>query len=273
MIAIASYNPKINFKICKSLDLCYPLSQGYYDYRNVYDEKALPSNKTESKLLRTKHVLFIFVNSGFTIDSSNLSIDLLHSKYKKKALTNLLNQNENKEDYLYLLRTIIKNNIFYDKSYMFAILISNSILIRNGYLPIIYDYKKIEYITNAIKTDISDESLIKILNLFAEHTNKLNIKSEPLSSIELIKLILSKKEKLIELGVLHLKLYGSFVINKQNEYSDIDILIDSRKISKEEREQIKNVLSSLTKRMFDIHFLVDKSPIYLHSLSSSKEIF
>ncbi|MCB9498815.1 MAG: nucleotidyltransferase domain-containing protein [Bacillales bacterium] len=259
------FNPKIEFKMLSFLDLSSATKLTYKVNRKIFEGKKTPKAIGE----------FIFYCS-FTVyqklKNEKLSLDL----FKECAYVYGAVFNENKINnfllwyesisalHLYLriaktLKYIVKERTFSDKSTEMAILITNSFLYKAHHLVIIYKCPNIIYLVGAIKNGISDESLLKCLDIFSELPPQLNNKYELVDKNTIILLLKANKEKIYSLGIKKLWLFGSFVNEEQNEYSDVDLYALTTEDAIDSKEEILVELKKIVKRPVDFHMNDDKT--------------
>ena len=134
---------------------------------------------------------------------------------------------------------------------------SKSIVPKTGFIPIIFvnDYRA--FIKRIIYKKITICSLKDVLASYEDLSIKYDKKYDPLSKDDIIQIIENKKKLLKQkYDVKKIWLYGSFVRNEANEFSDIDLYVDFfNNKTDEELIEIQEYFKKLLKR--DIDMLVE----------------
>ncbi len=77
---------------------------------------------------------------------------------------------------------------------------------------------------------------------------------------EIMKKIEKEKEKIREIGVNKLGLFGSFAKGKQHKKSDVDILVEFRNLNFDDYMKLYYLLSKILKRRVDLVIESDLKP-------------
>lgn len=242
-----TYNPKIDYLICKSLIDCLPKKYDEYDLRNVYFERKKPVEDYEKDILKIKQ--FFYEN-----DASNLSI------YKMKKLIKLIVKKDVfiKNDYFsidngfcreYLYR-LVKDACEYRETVRGALIKIGILLssLKRDEIPVIPFRNIVRKIQ--LTEDCDHDFIDKIYYRLITKKNKYSFKHDLLDNVIAINTL---KDNVNEIGCKFLceqiGIYGSFSTNEANEYSDLDLLLvvkdnlDKEKIKKEATLFIKKIIN------------------------------
>ncbi|PIN90246.1 nucleotidyltransferase [Candidatus Pacearchaeota archaeon CG10_big_fil_rev_8_21_14_0_10_32_14] len=85
-----------------------------------------------------------------------------------------------------------------------------------------------------------------------------------ITKTQIIKSIEKEKETLRKIGISKIGLFGSFVKNKQNEKSDVDLLVEFNEISFDTYMKTHYFLEKITKRKVDLVIESDLKPELEH---------
>lgn len=131
------------------------------------------------------------------------------------------------EDACELFMFIVKNKIFGEYTYKFAIVIFNAILFSNNILPIIFPLSYTFYLCELIESGLSLDSFEDIVMARFENSIIYNTPHELIDDNEAVKRIMSLKRDLVEkYGVKHIFITGSFAKKLYTKFSDLDLIIE-----------------------------------------------
>jgi len=242
------YNPKIDYLICKNLLIKNTYRFNEFELRKGYLKNYKRHDKEMSKIIRIKkylrkHKIYNFSTKNFLKLIYKISGKKIEYHYRKK-LEDM--KKDDIYDYIYYLRYLDNleiNELMLKIMLMYVYSKDNEIIIpQRGYIK---ELLKDVYQINGLK------EIIKILE-----TNTANInKRHDMRINDLIrKIIKNKKEEFLKEfpEVKEFGIYGSFAVNKENEYSDIDMLIISDDYNEELRELIKKYWSRYISINIDI---------------------
>lgn len=199
----------------------------------VYLGKNEPVNEIQNDIVKTKKMFELLKSNGInieTIDSCVLLFSLCFSIDKRDKLQNFLsklNYINPFEDACELFMFIVKNKIFGEYTYKFAIVIFNAILFSNNILPIIFPLSYTFYLCELIESGLSLDSFEDIVMARFENSIIYNTPHELIDDNEAVKRIMSLKRDLVEkYGVKHIFITGSFAKKLYTKFSDLDLIIE-----------------------------------------------
>lgn len=227
------YNQKIDFRFIAYSNIGKYVYECTYDDFMVYLGKNEPVNEIQNDIVKTKKMFELLKSNGInieTIDSCVLLFSLCFSIDKRDKLQNFLsklNYINPFEDACELFMFIVKNKIFGEYTYKFAIVIFNAILFSNNILPIIFPLSYTFYLCELIESGLSLDSFEDIVMAKFENSIIYNTPHELIDDNEAVKRIMSLKRVLVEkYGVKHIFITGSFAKKLYTKFSDLDLIIE-----------------------------------------------
>lgn len=227
------YNQKIDFRFIAYSNMGKYVYECTYDDFMVYLGKNEPVNEIQNDIVKTKKMFELLKSNGInieTIDSCVLLFSLCFSIDKRDKLQNFLsklNYINPFEDACELFMFIVKNKIFGEYTYKFAIVIFNAILFSNNILPIIFPLSYTFYLCELIESGLSLDSFEDIVMARFENSIIYNTPHELIDDNEAVKRIMSLKRVLVEkYGVKHIFITGSFAKKLYTKFSDLDLIIE-----------------------------------------------
>lgn len=227
------YNQKIDFRFIAYSNIGKYVYECTYDDFMVYLGKNEPVNEIQNDIVKTKKMFELLKSNGInieTIDSCVLLFSLCFSIEKRDKLQNFLsklNYINPFEDACELFMFIVKNKIFGEYTYKFAIVIFNAILFSNNILPIIFPLSYTFYLCELIESGLSLDSFEDIVMARFENSIIYNTPHELIDDNEAVKRIMSLKRVLVEkYGVKHIFITGSFAKKLYTKFSDLDLIIE-----------------------------------------------
>ena len=237
------YNPKIDYLITKNMLYTWPRKFNEFDLRHAYKKNfgSAPGELKKIRLIRNylrKHRLVNFVQKDFEKIVEIISDEKYSYHYvvpfKVMTVRDL-------DKYATYLRSI--------DSYKHAYACLS--------IMILYTCAKEDSIVipyrNTIKRCLDDKStnVESIVNILKERTHRKNIKHDLKENERARRIIKEKKQEFLKMFrcVKAYGIFGSFAMKKENEYSDIDMLV----ISDEDHDRfLENDIASFWHRYFDI---------------------
>lgn len=217
----------------------------------VYLGKNEPVNEIQNDIVKTKKMFELLKSNGInieTIDSCVLLFSLCFSIGKRDKLQNFLsklNYINPFEDACELFMFIVKNKIFGEYTYKFAIVIFNAILFSNNILPIIFPLSYTFYLCELIESGLSIDSFEDIVMARFENSIIYNTPHELIDDNEAVKRIMSLKRDLVEkYGVKHIFITGSFAKKLYTKFSDLDLIIEMDNYDK--IDKIEKYIANMT---------------------------
>ncbi len=272
------YNPKIDYKMLYFLNPQLDISKNYYETKKIYDSDIEAISTQGKWFKKLKHVYDYLFNNELNINEilGYASIEFETevddgAKEKIKAEYQRLSTKE----VLYLATWFLKM-FFYEKplkenSDILGILIFNAMIKRNRYIPMIFmeDYRF--FLSKIIHKKVTTNSLKDILSIYEDLSIKYDKKYSSLSKVDVIHLLNIHKEHLMHhFDIKKVWLYGSFVRNEENDFSDVDLYVEFQtKKTEEEIRILKNYFVELFKR--DVDMLVEYTQYHNFSTNALKE--
>lgn len=245
------YNQKIDFRFIAYSNIGKYVYECTYDDFMVYLGKNEPVNEIQNDIVKTKKMFELLKSNGInieTIDSCVLLFSLCFSIDKRDKLQNFLsklNYINPFEDACELFMFIVKNKIFGEYTYKFAIVIFNAILFSNNILPIIFPLSYTFYLCELIESGLSLDSFEDIVMARFENSIIYNTPHELIDDNEAVKRIMSLKRDLVEkYGVKHIFITGSFAKKLYTKFSDLDLIIEMDNYDK--IDEIEKYIANVT---------------------------
>lgn len=245
------YNQKIDFRFIAYSNIGKYVYECTYDDFMVYLGKNEPVNEIQNDIVKTKKIYELLKSNGInieTIDSCVLPFSLCFSIDKRDKLQNFLsklNYINPFEDACELFMFIVKNKIFGEYTYKFAIVIFNAILFSNNILPIIFPLSYTFYLCELIESGVSLDSFEDIVMARFENSIAYNTPHELIDDNEAVKRIMSLKRDLVEkYGVKHIFITGSFAKKLYTKFSDLDLIIEMDNYDK--IDEIEKYIANMT---------------------------
>lgn len=245
------YNQKIDFRFIAYSNMGKYVYECTYDDFMVYLGKNEPVNEIQNDIVKTKKMFELLKSNGInieTIDSCVLLFSLCFSIDKRDKLQNFLsklNYINLFEDACELFMFIVKNKIFGEYTYKFAIVIFNAILFSNNILPIIFTLSYTFYLCELIESGLSLDSFEDIVMARFENSIIYNTPHELIDDNEAVKRIMSLKRDLVEkYGVKHIFITGSFAKKLYTKFSDLDLIIEMDNYDK--IDEIEKYIANVT---------------------------
>ncbi len=245
------YNQKIDFRFIAYSNMGKYVYECTYDDFMVYLGKNEPVNEIQNDIVKTKKMFELLKSNGInieTIDSCVLPFSLCFSIDKRDKLQNFLsklNYINPFEDACELFMFIVKNKIFGEYTYKFAIVIFNAILFSNNILPIIFPLSYTFYLCELIESGLSLDSFEDIVMARFENSIIYNTPHELIDDNDAVKRIMSLKRDLVEkYGVKHIFITGSFAKKLYTKFSDLDLIIEMDNYDK--IDEIEKYIANMT---------------------------
>lgn len=250
------YNQKIDFRFIAYSNMGKYVYECTYDDVMVYLGKNEPVNEIQNDIVKTKKMFELLKSNGInieTIDSCVLLFSLCFSIDKRDKLQNFLsklNYINPFEDACELFMFIVKNKIFGEYTYKFAIVIFNAILFSNNILPIIFPLSYTFYLCELIESGLSLDSFEDIVMARFENSIIYNTPHELIDDNDAVKRIMSLKRDLVEkYGVKHIFITGSFAKKLYTKFSDLDLIIEMDNYDK--IDEIEKYIANMTAILVD----------------------
>ena len=273
-----SYNPKIDFLLLKYLNPKYNSKKNYNELKKIFFKKQKAKSIQGKYLEKLIEIFEILKIKDININTLKECADILGvNMLEEKAndfikYLNSLNMNVTKNS-VWLLVYLLKNEIFNLHSDFLSVLIFNSYLYKNKYVPfILYHYNR-EYIKKKLDNGANEEGLhFYFSNFYNENKVFLN-KYPKLTKKELIdKLVENKKVILGIYNVSKLWIYGSFARDDANEYSDIDLYLELSEYDLDNLTELKKFLERILLRRVDFHIEHYQKYTFFNNVYEEREL-
>lgn len=252
MDEIYKLNGPLNPKLAKKITLY--LKEGKFKYQDMslYKEKF---KKTHELILR-------FFKENLSVNSVKSILkeyDIILSDEEIKNKINLINKVKSFEKLILFLENSFKKKIEIKDYFSLLYLLINYWLFNNGYSLMALNPTIIYNMKQMIKEETSFEFFKTSFIRFYNYSLKKNSFHEIIPLNKLKGKIMKQKEILNEqFGIKKLFIYGSYAKNKNNEFSDLDIYIETnKKNSTNNILSVRDFLINILKIKVDIS--VDKS--------------
>lgn len=215
------YNPKIDYLITKNLLYAWPKNFNEFDLRKAYKKKFNSSSRELNKLKKIRN--YLRKNKLFNFNCKNyekLVSIITNEKYEyhyKVAFPDMTFAELDK--YVVYLRAFDSNKLaFACLSIMFLYLASKENIV-------IIPYR------GTMKRLLHDETLTceTVLSILKERTRRKNQRHDSRVNDLIHKVIQDKREDFLKefQQVKAYGIFGSFAMHKENEYSDLDMVVVS----------------------------------------------
>lgn len=243
--------------------------------REIFAGKKLkPSCETEKMFIKAMKSIEIILSNEITEKTiyKIFNIWVKNQKINRVKIKKIINIIKSKKsNSLYTMKKlfvyIIKNKVFKKYNIEMAKLLSNAVLIKDKKAPITMYTLKTFQLCQAI---ISDNycKVEEIFLSFIQKSNDMKKKHKLLSLKLILETIISKINVLQgEYNIRHIYLFGSHSRNEQNEYSDLDFIIEVGEETVPTSIYQKNV-----REYFEKIFNINVDIIFLKANKNNKKI-
>lgn len=255
------YNPKIDFKLLYFLNPKLDKTKDYNEVVDIFKKKAMYISEQGKWFSKLNNVFsYLLENEFLCKETFNFIAKQFETTVEYKIMEGIISQHLEigSEDVPYeatwLLRAIMYERPFKEYSDTIAVIMFNAFLKICGYIPIIFLDDYFEFIKRMVNIGITVHSLKDLLSMYRDLSFKYDKKYEKLSKQDIITAIVKNKKELSQLhGVKAVWLYGSFVREEANAYSDIDLYVSfDEKKSQEHLINTKKYLEELLGRSVDM---------------------
>lgn len=255
------YNPKIDFKLLYFLNPKLDKTKDYNEVVDIFKKKAMYISEQGKWFSKLNNVFsYLLENEFLCKETFNFIAKQFETTVEYKIMEGIISQHLEigSEDVPYeatwLLRAIMYERPFKEYSDTIAVIMFNAFLKIYGYIPIIFLDDYFKFIKRMIESGITVQSLKDLLSIYKDLSFKYEKKYEKLSKQDIITTIARNKNELVQKhGVKAIWLYGSFVREEANAYSDIDLYVSfDEKKSQEHLINTKKYLEELLGRSVDM---------------------
>lgn len=273
------YNPKIDFKFISLINPKHDIATNYFEKVNIF-KYDFPFFSEQGRWFKKIKMIYLYLvnNEILSVNSFELVAKELNSELDYEKIYLLMSRykasNDIPYDATWLLKEIWKEELIGEYSYLLAILVMNSYLKKNNYIPIIFFDQYNSYINKLINENITTESLVNILSIYRDMSVKYIEKFELIDKKTILGRILDSKEILIKkYGVKTIWLFGSFFRDEANEYSDVDLYIEFfREKGEMDFLEVENYLKSILRRRVDMHLEREAQKIFVSAGKENREV-
>lgn len=255
------YNPKIDYKLIYFLNPLLDSQKNYYETVDIFRKGTKFVSKQGEWFSKMKSVFNYLLTHEFltteTFDSVAAHFETTVEPEVLKRLQEYYRSVE-KTDIPYMatwfLKMIWSEKPLKTNSDRLAILMFDAFLKIKGYVPIVFVPTHSEFVKRMIESGITVRSLQGLLSVYTDLSFKYDQKYDTLSKPEIIAAVRQNKNELFELyGVNACWLYGSFVREEADCYSDVDLYVAlSETTSEETLGSLKSYLEMLLGRRVDM---------------------
>lgn len=214
------YNPKIDYLFCKSF-LSLPNIYDEFELRNIF-KYEVGHKEYEQKLIMIKRI-FKFKNiNDFNDNDWNILLEIILER-RINIIFNVIDINNINHIFKYF-KELLLNYSFEESTTILHVMLVYSYFNINKRLLIFHQNRMIKF-CQALERDnlniskiILSKTLDKQLRYFHKHSivENINLKNN---------LLIYSKECKEKFNLKGIGIYGSFSLNHDNEYSDLDILV------------------------------------------------
>lgn len=254
------YNPKIDFKVINLLNPKHDVINNYFEKVAIF-KHGKPSLSEQGRWFRKIMNIYnyLLTNEYLTYSAFVYAAQQLETEIDFLKIKKIIDNYPFKEDIthqaVWLCYHIWREKVIGKYSYVLAVVMMNSILKNNHYIPMIFIDRYVLSIDKLLNDNITVETLYKIFSIYHDMSIKYVDKYDLVNKETILNIIEENKEKLIkEYNVKNIWLFGSFSRDEATEYSDVDIYIEFSidKCALEE-EEVKKYLEKIFKRRVDMH--------------------
>lgn len=213
-------NPKIIRKNTKYIIIDrFPDEQIYEESVEFIDMQIAYMDFLNSDLCRTSLLnLLNYLNIQIELET----ID--------KAISEISKTNEADQLIEYFVKSYVEE-VYGVNTVLLLKLLVNHWLLKNGYSLIIFYPSYLRGFDQLIAEGADNSLLKKMIQNFYRDTNYKNNVS-PIKTLEdiIVKLLSMKNVLINQFGIRKLSIFGSYAKNKQSEYSDLDLVVESKEI-------------------------------------------
>jgi predicted nucleotidyltransferase len=254
-----TYNPKLDYLICRTVagrPANYAEEEGL---RQVFFGLKARNSQLEERIYCVKHAFNALKQNSYsaayqyyTDFFSNItpSQDVLIEQFFR-------NSEPTAEAFHNFMQTM-------GELYDFIMLIHNARRIVSQKIPIVFQPQELNKLANASKDEFSETSYFAKLYRFCElksvdYNRRFDHVLSSAAITQTINLA-ANKTILMDLGISHVLLYGSYVKGTETTYSDIDLnLFSAAALSRDTKLKILKLLAALFNKKADVTFSLDQT--------------
>lgn len=227
-----TYNPKIDYLLCKFTYASYIGAIDEGEWKDVYNEIIEPKTNGQHFMVRVKKALN-YIKSSFNGPLEE-TIHFIYRIIREKdstdiSLTSLISAINSYQNHI-PARTyyyIISNHIFPFSNKEMAILIHTLLRIKEENIPIVFYPTDAKSINEKIESGANVNLIIDHIARVSYRTIQLNVPHRLITKDELTTRILNMKEILNDrFGITTFGIYGSYARGEETVYSDLDIYVE-----------------------------------------------
>lgn len=238
------YNPKIYYLACKFLPQSAAQSVDEALSKKIFLKKESPKTPAQKLMVKANEIFSKFM---LTLSIDTHCIMYTYEHYTDKELgKDCFKKNESLQKFHEFIKNIalvdysllkaisifayiIKNHVFPTDNLEIAKFFVNYFRIMHQKHPIIFYPIHSKRIENMILEDKSYSSIKEQFIMLEERTDRFNEKHPLITKEKIVGLLLEMQNELeSQFGIKQIYLYGSYVRGEENEYSDLDIILETK---------------------------------------------
>lgn len=250
------YNPKIDFRFLVYSNSNFNVDESLYDLKQIFNNQKQGLTASEINLSQAIRFYEVMKLNGVNLQSILEGADIFKLILNRRSLTmikQILNQ-EYDDLFEYAVNVfiqIVKLLPFKEFSAQFAIIIFNSILFVNNYIPLVIHQARMHQIMKLIYQNTSIKDIKKALSEAIFLSRKYNVEHKVIPIEYIIKKLTRLKRKIArKFKITELSIVGSYASGEFNKYSDLDLV--GKVIDSNLKEKAKSYLSKKIKIRVDI---------------------
>ena len=253
------YNPKIDFKVVNLINPKHDVINNYFEKLNIFKRNGSVISEQGRWFKKIKNIFDYLLNNTLSKETFTYASNELEGEVDKRKINNILDNYPNDFDIthqaVWILFEIWKDKPIGKYSYVLAVLLFNTLLKKNNYIPIVFVDNFNSFIERMINENITLDSLYKILSNYQDISTKYVDKYTLINKRKVLDIIEENKDTLInKFKVNKVWLFGSFVRDDVTEYSDVDLFLDfSFDLDEQKIKEVKEYLEFIFQRRVDMH--------------------
>lgn len=227
------YNHKLDTRMIINSNIYRDKYCSYHNNVWVYDGKLLPTTPEQEEIVNSKRIYNLWKNQGITVTSIVQASKIFNIMLDEDIILRLKTMLDEIKDLppfelacrIYIF--FVDKGIFKIYSTKFAIIAFNSILVRNNFLPIIIYTDYAVMLMELICAGLTIESFQDLIVQNCQNSLRYNTKHSLVPQENVIQILKENKQTIcLEFGVKKLYLTGSYALNQETQYSDLDIMVE-----------------------------------------------
>lgn len=253
------YNPKIDFKLVNLINPKHDVINNYFEKLSIFKRNGPVISEQGRWFRKIKNIYDYLLNNSLSIETFVYAAKELEGEIDKVKVNDIIVQYPKDFDIthqgIWLLMKVWKTKPIGKYSYVLAVLLMNTLLKKNNFIPIVFVDNFNAFIDRMINENITLDSLHNILSNYRDISTKYVDKYTLINKSEVLEIINKNKSTLVEkYNIKKVWLFGSFVRDDATEYSDIDLYVDfSIDLDEQKQLEVKEYLEFIFQRRVDMH--------------------